>query len=256
MDDSHNNIPCQAAWVIAQSLQVNDSIDTIILDGNPLGKLGCQGLLHAVATSSNRSLSIPMIGCNFDLFDPNSFNPEEASGQYDLNLRCDSEFVEGHDPRIGRTIEINEFMELMGSFNVMPKPKRDLIDLATNRPFEVPLTGQMLVEFVDLHIPSEQQEAHTRESVGHLIKNLKDNHSHAQMLAMAKNGMYFKEREAQMIIDSILDGSDVVQAMASILPHMIDASNACQLIECNVTDVSQRLRCVPLRQHNVLTSPD
>ncbi|ETW04644.1 hypothetical protein, variant 1 [Aphanomyces invadans] len=348
LDLSHNNIPCQAAWVIAQSLQVNDSIDTIILDGNPLGKLGCQGLLHAVATSSNRSLSIPMIGCNFDLFDPNSFNPEEASGQYDLNLsipyersillelvRCAStkvgcKFISmvhvldktsktihvecrdapktavelsrrrsstkarmfaskmnqttlealfddldkdhsgaidaielengmismGIEPEVGEaarliarfdidgtgTIEINEFMELMGSFNVMPKPKRDLIDLATNRPFEVPLTGQMLVEFVDLHIPSEQQEAHTRESVGHLIKNLKDNHSHAQMLAMAKNGMYFKEREAQMIIDSILDGSDVVQAMASILPHMIDASNACQLIECNVTDVSQRLR--------------
>ncbi|KAF0728468.1 hypothetical protein AaE_009443 [Aphanomyces astaci] len=140
------------------------------------------------------------------------------------------------------TIEMNEFMELMASFNVVPTPKRVLVDVATNRPFEVPLTGHMMVEFVDLHIPSEQQEAHTRESVGHLIKNLKDNHSHVQMLAMAKNGMYFKEREAQMIIDSILDGSDVVQAMASILPHMIDASNACQLIECNITDVSQRLR--------------
>ncbi|RHY89590.1 hypothetical protein DYB35_004904 [Aphanomyces astaci] len=279
--NSHNNIPCQAAWVIAQSLQVNDSISTIILDGNPLGKLGCQGLLQAVATSSNRSLSIPMNGCNFDLFDPNSFNPEEASGQYDLNLSnkarmfaarmnqttLESLFDEldkdhsgaidsielengmlsmGIEPEVGEAARLISRFDidgtgtrphLMASFNVVPTPKRVLVDVATNRPFEVPLTGHMLVEFVDLHIPSEQQEAHTRESVGHLIKNLKDNHSHVQMLAMAKN-----EREAQMIIDSILDGSDVVQAMASILPHMIDASNACQLIECNITDVSQRLR--------------
>ncbi|KAF0686324.1 Aste57867_21863 [Aphanomyces stellatus] len=348
LDLSHNNIPCQAAFVIAQSLQVNDSMTTIILDGNPLGKLGCQSLLHAVATSSNRSLAIPMNGCNFDLFDPNSFNPEEASGQYDLNLsipyersillelvRCastktgckfismvhvldgvtkvihvecrDAEkntvellrrrssnnarlfaakmsqstleslfldldkdhsgaidaielengmFSMGIEPEQGEaarlisrfdidgtgTIELNEFMELMASFNVVPKERKELIDVATNRVFEVPLSGQMKVEFIDLHIPSEQQEAHTRESVGHLIKNLKDNHSHIQMLGMAKNGMYFKEREAQMIIDSVLDGTDMVEAMASILPHMIDAANACQLIECNITSHSQRLR--------------
>ncbi|KAH9144663.1 hypothetical protein AeRB84_011390 [Aphanomyces euteiches] len=348
LDLSHNNIHGQAAFVIAQALQANDTITTICLDGNPLGKLGCQGLLHAVAISSNRSLSIPMNGCNFDVFDPNSFNPEEASGHYDLNLsipyeksifmelvRCASTktgckfismvhvvdkvaktihvecrdvgtttievsrrrssnharifasrmsqqalealFVEldkdnsgaidamelengmismGIEPEVGEAsrliarfdidgtglIELNEFTELMASFNVLPKAKRELIDLATDRPFEVPASGQMLVEFVDLHIPSEHQEAHTRESVGHLIRNLKDNHSHIQMLAMAKNGMYFKEREAQMIIDSILDGSDIVEAMATILPHMIDASNACQLIECNITTSAQRLR--------------
>ncbi|CAK4657420.1 unnamed protein product [Aphanomyces euteiches] len=89
-------------------------------------------------------------------------------------------------------IELNEFTELMASFNVLPKAKRELIDLVTDRPFEVPASGQMLVEFVDLHIPSEHQEAHTRESVGHLIRNLKDNHAHIQMLAMAKNGCPFE----------------------------------------------------------------
>ncbi|OQR85469.1 hypothetical protein ACHHYP_11797 [Achlya hypogyna] len=350
LDLSHNNIPCEAAFVIAQALQVNDTIMNLVLDGNPLGKIGGQSLLHTVANSSNHALSISMTGCNFDLFDPNTFNPDEATGTYDLNLsipyersimlelvRCaetktgckflsivhvqdkvsrpmpfevrdvvtssaetlrhrnsmarrgthlrrtmtkeglerlfheldkdnsgsiDAKELEdgmalmgiptepGEAARLvsrfdidgSGTVELNEFVELMAVFDVKPKPKRHIVDTTTGQAFEVPMTGRLLVDFLDLHIPTESTETHTRESITHLIKNLKGNNSHVQMLSIAKNGLYFREREAQLIIDSVLDGSDLVEAMASILPHMIDATNACQLIECNLADSAQRLR--------------
>ncbi|OQS04567.1 hypothetical protein THRCLA_03203 [Thraustotheca clavata] len=340
LDLSYNNIPCEAAFVIAQALKVNDTITTIILDGNPLGKIGGQSLLHAVAGSSNRGLTISMTGCNFDLFDPNTFNPDEATGNYDLNMdipyersimlelmRCaetktgckfisiahvvdkvsrpitietlrhrnslsrrgtllrrtmtkeslkalfheldkdksgsiDAKELEDGMASMGivtepgeavrlvarfdvdgsGTVELNEFVELMAVFDVTPRPKKQIINMATGQPFEAPLTGRLHVEFLDLHIPTESTETHTRESIYHLIKNLKGNNSQVQMLSIAKNGLYFREREAQLIVDSVLDGSDLVEAMASILPHMIDAANACQLIDCNLSDSTQRLR--------------
>ncbi|EQC34531.1 hypothetical protein SDRG_07859 [Saprolegnia diclina VS20] len=350
LDLSHNNIPCEAAFVIAQALKVNDTVTNIVLDGNPLGKIGGQSLLHAVASTANHSLSISMASCNFDLFDPNTFNPDEATGNYDLDmnipyersimlelLRCaetktgckfisivhvvdktsrplqievrdvvtatgealrhrnsvarrgtllrrtmskesliqlfheldkdnsgniDAKELEDGMAKMGiptepgeaarlisrfdidgsGTVEINEFIELMAVFDVAPRPKKQIVDALTNQPFEVPSAGRLVVDFLDLHIPTESTEAHTRESIAHLIRNLKGNNAHVQMLSIAKNGLYFREREAQLIIDSVLDGSDLVEAMASILPHMIDASNACQLIECNLADTTQRLR--------------
>ena len=81
---ANNNVPSEGAFVLAGALQSNMTLREMILDGNPLGSFGGRTLLQAVAESPNRALKLSLSKCNFDAQTSSKFNPDEATGLYDL----------------------------------------------------------------------------------------------------------------------------------------------------------------------------
>ncbi|OQR98298.1 hypothetical protein ACHHYP_08760 [Achlya hypogyna] len=145
------------------------------------------------------------------------------------------------------TIEINEFVEMMSWLDAQAQLKlqaqsvRQVVDLATNEPLEIPSAGQWLVDFVDLRLPADAIEAESLSVVGleHLLRNIKENSNKVQLLNVAKQGMVLSSSQAQTILDHIMEGLDMVHAMASLLPHMIDCRNACIFIDANLSEASR-----------------
>jgi hypothetical protein len=114
--------------------------------------------------------------------------------------------------------------------------------METGTAFQIPSEGHLLIEFLDLQLPAPQEtEEKAQQGVVHLIRNIKASGDQLQLLNMAKSGMHFKERDAQLILDSLLDGTDLLGAMVAILPHMVDPENALTLVEHNLNP-AQRLR--------------
>ena len=79
LDLRSNNIQEKTAVVFAESLFSNKTLSKLILDDNPLGRLGICALM---ATPSEVFLSIE--NCTFK--EQGSFNPESPNGYYRLDL--------------------------------------------------------------------------------------------------------------------------------------------------------------------------
>ncbi|DAZ98472.1 TPA: hypothetical protein N0F65_004909 [Lagenidium giganteum] len=140
------------------------------------------------------------------------------------------------------TVEIEEFVELMASFNLTDEHFfRQVVDIETNKPFEIPNEGQLILDFVDFHVSADQDNAHSQAGVERLIQNITTSKNKSQMLNMAKSGLYFKASEAQLLLDSVADVYEITQAVTILLPNMVDARSAYQLIDQNLTP-TQRIR--------------
>lgn len=337
LDLSNNNIPGQAAFVIAGALQVNATLISLIMDGNPLGAIGGRTLLQSVADSGNTKLTLSINKCNFECSSTDLFNPDEATGSYDLDMtnpyehsvavellklantkngckfvsivhivdlkqknvnlelrpipksrtHCfsrksevrsttpinrtkltevfheldqdgsgaiDSTELEigmrqfGMEPREGEanrliasfdldntgSIELDEFIELMSEFAPSEEEMVEVVDVATGYRFSIPTDGRLTIEFLDLHIPAKVDEAASGAGVERLIQNLSTCSNRVQMFEMVKQGMRLKAEDGQKIIDNMLEVTDLVSAMAIILPHIIEPRQAHQLIDYNM----------------------
>ncbi|KAF1781931.1 Leucine-rich repeat domain, L domain-like [Phytophthora cactorum] len=109
------------------------------------------------------------------------------------------------------TIELEEFVELMESFNL------NELDGGFHR------------------------DAQSDASVERLIENISMSKNKTQMLFMAKTGLIFKAHEAQLLLEAVRDVCDPSQAVIALLPHMVDPRNAYTLIEHNLSS-ADRLR--------------
>ncbi|KAG7377763.1 NLR, CARD domain-containing protein 3 [Phytophthora pseudosyringae] len=142
------------------------------------------------------------------------------------------------------TIELEEFVELMESFNLNEIDgcfARECVDIETNQLFEIPTEGRLQIDFVDLHVSSGNDSAQSDASVERLIENISSSKNKTQMLFMAKTGLIFKAHEAQLLLEAVRDVCDPSQAVIALLPHMVDPRNAYTLMEHNLS-ASERLR--------------
>ncbi|ETP55214.1 hypothetical protein F442_00213 [Phytophthora nicotianae P10297] len=142
------------------------------------------------------------------------------------------------------TIELEEFVELMESFNLDELNggfHRECVDVETNLPFEIPTEGRLQIDFVDLHVSSGNDSAQSDASVERLIENISMSKNKTQMLFMAKTGLIFKAHEAQQLLEAVRDVCDPPQVVIALLPHMVDSRNAYTLIEHNLSS-ADRLR--------------
>lgn len=141
------------------------------------------------------------------------------------------------------TIELEEFVELMASFHLERSSHfdRQCVDLETAQPFEIPNEGRLQLEFIDFHVATDHDNAHSTAGVERLVENISASKNKAQMLGMAKSGLYFKSHEAQLLLESVADVYDVTQAVMVLLPNMVDVKHAFALMDQNL-DASQRLR--------------
>lgn len=349
---SNNNIPGQGAFVLAKALQGNSSLGELILDGNPLGSMGGRALLQSVANAAHLNFQLSVESCNFDMISQDMFDPEEATGTYDLdmlnpyersiaiellrlaNTKTGCKFISvvhittsisatgkvdqqkqslqlevrqvpktrakllrrkstmvvneslskeklmevfneldadgsgsidatelgkgmkafGLAPAPGEmskliaqydldgtgTIEAEEFIELMSEFDHSEEPIHEVVDISTGYSFIIPTEGFLKIEFLDTHCQTEAKEASTREGVERLISNLQTSSNRVKMMNMAKTGMCLKATEAQLLIDALLEETDILTALCILLPQLVDGRQAHQLIESNL-DRKQRL---------------
>lgn len=140
-------------------------------------------------------------------------------------------------------IELEEFVELMASFHLERSSHfdRQCVDLETEQPFEIPTDGRLQLEFIDFHVSTDHDNAHSTAGVERLIENISASKNKAQMLGMAKSGLYFKSHEAQLLLETVADVYDVTQAVMVLLPNMVDVKHAFALMDQNL-DPGQRLR--------------
>lgn len=140
------------------------------------------------------------------------------------------------------TIELQEFLELMTSFNMDDDHvARECVDVSTGQRFEIPTEGRLQLTFADFHVSADGDNAHSRTGVERLIENISSSKDKAQMLAMAKSGLFFKTSEAQMLLDTVSDLYEPTQAVMVLLPNMVDPKNAYTLIDNNL-NASERVR--------------
>ncbi|KAE9000080.1 hypothetical protein PR003_g19668 [Phytophthora rubi] len=142
------------------------------------------------------------------------------------------------------TIEMDEFVELMESFNLDEIDggfARECVDVETNLPFEIPTEGRLQLDFVDLHVSLGNDSAQSDASVERLIENISSSKNKTQMLFMAKAGLVFKAHEAQLLLEAVRDVCDTSQAVVALLPHIVDPRNAYTLMEHNLSS-ADRLR--------------
>ncbi|GLD96601.1 hypothetical protein PINS_up005284 [Pythium insidiosum] len=98
------------------------------------------------------------------------------------------------------SIELPEFLELMASFNLAGDHfSRQVYDVERNIPLEIPTEGQLIIDFVDFHVSTDHDNAHSQEGVERLIANISNSKSKSQMLEMGKSGLYFRANEAQLL---------------------------------------------------------
>lgn len=142
------------------------------------------------------------------------------------------------------TIELDEFVELMESFNLDNIDggfARECVDQDTNLPFDIPSEGRLQIDFVDLHVSAGRDSANSEAGVERLIENITSSKDKTQMLLMAKTGLVFKAHEAQMLLEAVRDVCDPSQAVTALLPHMVDPRSAYTLMDRNLSS-SDRLR--------------
>lgn len=147
------------------------------------------------------------------------------------------------------TIEVDEFVELMSSFNLEEGHfARECVDVETSQAFEIPTEGRLQIDFVDFHVSVDHDNAHSQAGVERLIENISTSKNKSQMLAMAKSGLFFKAHEAQLLLESVSDVYEITQAVTLLLPNMVDPKNAHELVDQNL-NASQRVRLQHLMGH-------
>ncbi|EKX50115.1 hypothetical protein GUITHDRAFT_103928 [Guillardia theta CCMP2712] len=99
---SHNRVNPETSCMLASAIEANNSIKTIILDGNPMGKIGCRRMLkachhaedegledhHARRTTRDKNeIQVSFKNCSFEHNQVTSqFNPSEPGGEYLLDM--------------------------------------------------------------------------------------------------------------------------------------------------------------------------
>ncbi|KAF0719347.1 Aste57867_1107 [Aphanomyces stellatus] len=162
-----------------------------------------------------------------------------------LNLRPHEakQLVARYDIDGTGAIEIAEFVDLMTQYYFDDKPVVEWVDTSSNAPLEIPVDGRLKIEFLDLHIPPDADETVSNGGVKLLIDNIKNDPNQIKLIDLAKGlaGLHLRQDEAQLLLDTTTTGMDMVDALAMILPQVVDANHARPLIELN-TNSTQRLR--------------
>ncbi|ETV66959.1 hypothetical protein, variant 2 [Aphanomyces astaci] len=158
-----------------------------------------------------------------------------------LSLNEAKQMVGRYDLDGTGTIEFPEFLDLMSQYYFDDKPVTEWVDTSTGMPLEVPTSGRLKCEFLDLHIPSEADETVSKAGVQLLIENIAKDPNQIELIQLAKQNMHLRQSEAQLLLDTMVTKMDIVDALVMLLPQVVDANHACPLIELNTTP-AQRLR--------------
>ena len=88
IDLTSNSVMPRSAAVLAHSLCYNETLNTLILDGNVLGKVGAQSLVAKMqrAVSNVHRLRISFKNCDCVKEDPYLFNAATPGGSYTVDL--------------------------------------------------------------------------------------------------------------------------------------------------------------------------
>lgn len=87
----------------------------------------------------------------------------------------------------------------------------------------------------------DHDNAHSHAGVERLIENISASKNKSQMLAMAKSGLYFKAGEAQLLLNTVAELYEPIQAVQLLLPNMVSPKEAHALIDHNL-NASERVR--------------
>lgn len=83
---AHSSMDERAALILAENIRLNDTIEWLNLDNNPLGPLGAQ-VMFKLMDVMGESRHITFENCNFHIKSKNcTFDPQEPQGSYELDL--------------------------------------------------------------------------------------------------------------------------------------------------------------------------
>jgi hypothetical protein len=93
--ESNLVIVIQSAYLIAGPLEFNKSLQTLIMDGNPIGQSGCRRLIGSCLGFKNsletqqkdeRTVDVSLKDCSLGTVNPSSFDPAEPAGEYFFDM--------------------------------------------------------------------------------------------------------------------------------------------------------------------------
>jgi Ran GTPase-activating protein (RanGAP) involved in mRNA processing and transport len=143
LDISNNHVRAKSVLVYVNGLQQNTVLETLIIRCNPIGVIGGEAVLRAVASGSVLNCQIDVGGCNLDILDGSLEGTIYGGGAFNLNLRERSD-----------SILLRELLQLVW------KNKAEIVDTTHNgAPFtfnrkdekalmtSIPAQGSMQVKF-------------------------------------------------------------------------------------------------------------
>ncbi|KAF1324009.1 DNA-directed RNA polymerase, partial [Globisporangium splendens] len=91
LDVSNNHIHGKSVLIYVHGLQQNTVLETLVVRGNPIGSLGAEAILRAVASGSIAKCQLDIGECNLEIQETSSTSSQQQSaiytgGNYTLNL--------------------------------------------------------------------------------------------------------------------------------------------------------------------------
>ncbi|GMF27425.1 unnamed protein product [Phytophthora fragariaefolia] len=86
LDISNNHVQAKTVLVYVNGLQQNTALATLVARGNPIGVIGGEAILRAVASGSVLSCQIDIGDCNLEILDGNLEGSIYGGGTFKLNM--------------------------------------------------------------------------------------------------------------------------------------------------------------------------
>ena len=91
LDLAHNRVRLRGASILAAALERRSRLARLVLDGNPIGRLGARALFRALEEAARRGQEFPAsvstVDCGTRSADGAAFDPSETAGRYELDLQ-------------------------------------------------------------------------------------------------------------------------------------------------------------------------
>ncbi|RLN72464.1 hypothetical protein BBJ28_00023958 [Nothophytophthora sp. Chile5] len=86
LDISSNHVQAKSVLVYVDGLQHNTALETLVLRGNPIGAIGAEAILRAVASGSVSTCQMDLGDCNLEILDSNQEGSIYGGGVFNFNL--------------------------------------------------------------------------------------------------------------------------------------------------------------------------
>jgi len=154
------------------------------------------------------------------------------------------------------SIDADEFsMIMVNEFCRMDRPRGVLVDKATGKPWQIPLSGTAIIDIVyQCELPSSHDVCndHGIESVLLAISEAKTVELKELIFEQSVTSPYFylKAEQGQRLYDEIQGiNRTAFDTIAALLPQLVDDENVCTFIDSNMTELGKlalRMRLGPL----------
>ncbi|RLN75313.1 hypothetical protein BBJ28_00023935 [Nothophytophthora sp. Chile5] len=86
LDISSNHVQAKSVLVYVDGLQHNTALETLVIRGNPIGAIGAEAILRAVASGSVSTCQLDLGDCNLEILDSSQEGSIYGGGVFNLNL--------------------------------------------------------------------------------------------------------------------------------------------------------------------------